>query len=156
MRKLVNFKFIAVIVFTIMSTLPLLAQPPGGGPGGRRQFTEEDIKEGVKRQTKELGLNADQEKKLTDYAVENFKKTQVEMQKMQGDWEKMRGYRSKQMEERDKKYKEVLTDEQYAKYKKIQEERRSQFQERGGPRGEDQRQQQGGDRPQRGRGGGGF
>jgi hypothetical protein len=116
-------------------------------------MTEEDVKERVKRQTQALELSEAQEKTITDFEVGQFKKNQVEMQKFQGDREKMREHMQGQRELRDKKYEEVLTPEQLEKYKKQQEERRQQMQER-------RQQNQGGDgndggegsRPDRGRG----
>jgi hypothetical protein len=117
-------------------------------------MTEDDVKERVKRQSQTLELTSEQEKTITDFELEQYKKNQVERQKNQGDWEKMREHMQGQRELRDKKYEEVLTPVQFEKYKKQQEERRQQFeqrrQENQGQPGQGPAQQ--GARPDRGRG----
>jgi len=162
MKKTFSFKTIAIVAFMAICTLPTFGQGgqgqgggrPGGGQGGGmgRQWTEEDVKERVKRSTQALNLSEEQEKKIMDFEIETFKKNQVERQKFQGDREAMRDYMIKQREERDKKYEEVLTEDQYKKFKENQEQRRKEMQDRrqnnqGKPGG-----QQGDDRPARGRG----
>jgi len=142
MKKGINLKTIAFLAVLAFVALPAFSQggpPPGGGdgppPGGRRQMTEEDVKQRVKRQTENLGLSQEQEDKIMEFELEQYKKNQVERQKMEGDWEKMRAYMEKQREIRDKKYEEILTPEQYAQYKKNQEERMQRMRENGGPGG---------------------
>lgn len=162
MKTTINLKTMAFVAILAICAIPMYGQGqrPGGGagPGGQgggmgRQQTEDDVKERVKRQTQDLNLNEEQEKKIMDFELEMYKKNQVERQKNQGDWEKMRTYMTEQRELRDKKYEEVLTAEQYKKYKVNQEERRQQMQQQrqqnpGAPGGG----QPQGDRPERGRG----
>ena len=66
-----------------------------------------------------------------------------------GDREAFRNKMGKLVEERDAKYKDVLNGEQYAKYNKMVEGRRSQMRQRQPREGEEQ------ERPSRGRGRGG-
>lgn len=153
MKNKINRKKLSFLAFLMIIALPMFAQPPGGGPWGGRQFTEDDVKERVKRQSQALEMNAEQEKKITDFEVEQYKKNQVEMQKFQGDREKMREHMQGQRELRDKKYEEVLTPVQFEKYKKQQEERRQEMQQRREQnQGAPAQENGGGDRPDRGRG----
>ena len=155
MKTWLNIKSIALLAMMALITLPAIGQggPPPGGPGGRggRQFTEEDVKNRVKRQSQTLGMNEEQEKKIMDFELEQYKKNQVEFQKNQGDWEKRREYMTQQREVRDQKYKEVLTEDQYKQYKQNQEERRQRMQENRPP-GQRPEGAGTGDRPDRGRG----
>ncbi len=164
MRTAINFRAMTFIAIMAICSFPMFGQGPGGGqrpggpgPGGGpgRQWTEEDVKERVKRQTQTLGLSEEQEKTIMDFEIEQNKKMQVERQKNEGDWEKMRESMGKQREVRDKKYEEVLTPEQYKKYKQAQEERRQEMQQRRDQNPGQNPGQTGGqapaDRPQRGR-----
>ncbi|MDF1572714.1 MAG: hypothetical protein P1P82_13985 [Bacteroidales bacterium] len=163
MKKAVVFRSFAFLAIMALFTFPTFAQGgnrPGGGqrpeagqrPGGGmgRQFTEDDVKQRVKRQSELLGMNQEQEKKIMDFELEMYKKNQVERQKHQDDWEAMRTYMQSQRELRDKKYEEVLTEEQFKQYKKNQEDRRERMQrQRDGAPGD---RPAGGERPARGRG----
>lgn len=129
MKKL-GFLFIMMLALTVTS----MAQGFGGGgmqmdPEERAKRTTEQIKEAV-------GLNADQEKKVLDLNIEQGKKQSKMFEEMQGGGGDMEGMREKMTamrEETSKKLKEILTAEQWTKYEKWQEERRSQF-GGGGPR----------------------
>ena len=164
-----HVKVIAVIAILAMSAFPTFAQGgngqrPGGGQGPEggqrqgggqwqgRQMTEDDVKERVKRQSQTLELSAEQEKKITDFEVEQYKKMQIERQKNEGDWEKMRENMKTQRELRDKKYEEVLTPDQYKKYTQQQEERRQQMEQRRQQNQNGQGGQNREERPERGRG----
>lgn len=156
MKKQINHRTLMTALVVMLISLPVFSQggpPPGGRPGGGqgRQFTEEDVKNRVKRLSQDLNMTEEQEKQLTDFEVEQYKKNQVERQKMQGDWEKMREYMRSQREVRDTKYKEVLDEDQYKKYQELQEQRRQEWQNR---RQQNQQRPGGrdGDRPARGRG----
>lgn len=95
-------------------------------------------------------MNAEQEKKILDFELEMFKKNQVERQRIQGDREAMRAFMQEQRKQRDQKYKEVLTEEQFKQYQANQQERMEQMRQRRdrapGDRPGD------GDRSERGRG----
>ena len=95
-----------------------------------------------------LELSEDQTKKIKDYEVELYKKNQVEMQKIRGDRTAMREYMMNQRTERDEKYKEIMTEEQFKRFEAQRNERQQQMQQR-------RQQNQGGEsgeRQQRGRG----
>ena len=86
----------------------------------------------AKSQTAELkealGLNKDQEKKVYDINLEsnkNMAKMREEMSGGGGGFEGMREKFAKMREEQDKKMKAILTEAQWGKYEKYQEERRS-------------------------------
>ena len=102
---------------------PGMGQGQGPGRGQNWQWTEDDVKQRVNRLSQALDLNENQEKKVLDFEMEQYKKNQVDMQKHRGDREKMREIMTNQRELRDKKYGEVLTEEQYKKYKQNQQER---------------------------------
>jgi hypothetical protein len=123
---------------------PGVGQGQGPGRGQGREWTEEDVKQRTKRQTEALNLSKEQEKQILDFELEQYRKNQAEMQKNQGDREKMREIMTRQREARDVKYKEVLTEEQFTQYKKNQEERMQN-------RPSQERTQPQGTRPDRGR-----
>lgn len=122
-------------------SIQLTAQNPGGGdrqggPGPRGQgfrMTEEDVKQRVDHLAVTLDLSKEQHKQLLDYELEFNTKMQVEFEKFRNqsgpppDREEMRSRMEKVREERDAKYREVLTDAQMAKYREIQEQRREQM-----------------------------
>ncbi|MCG6190979.1 DUF4890 domain-containing protein [Maribellus maritimus] len=119
MKKL-GFLFVA-IVFGI--TL-CIAQPQGP-----RNMNPEDM---AKRQTEQIkeavGLNSDQEKKVYDLNLETSKKMQAMFRENQGgDRSAMREKMTAVREEQNKKMKAILTNEQWSKYEKYLEERRSRF-----------------------------
>ena len=167
MKKISKLNVIGLACIMSFCTIQLSGQGgqrPGGGPGGRFQQTEEDIKERVDNLGNTLEFSDDQHKKILDYEVDFNNRMQIEFQKFRNqsgpppDREAMRANMMKFREERDKKYKAVLTADQLEKYTVIQEQRRSemrrQYQENGegGQRGQDGQPGQGGDRPERGRG----
>jgi formyltetrahydrofolate synthetase len=123
MKKL-GFLFVAVVLGTTLS----MAQPQGPrNPEDMAKRQTEQIKEAV-------GLNSDQEKKVYDLNLEMSKKMQAMFQENQGgDREAMREKMTALREDQNKKMKEILTDEQWGKYEKYLEERRSRF--GGGPGG---------------------
>ncbi|MEN8226849.1 MAG: hypothetical protein ABFS38_01750 [Bacteroidota bacterium] len=152
MKKFSKLHVFGVAFLISMLTLTVSGQGggQGGGPGAGRGFqvSEEDIKERVDNLGETLKFSKEQHKKILEYEMEFYNKMQVERQKYTGDREAMRATMMKAREERDKKYEEVLTKEQMAKFKEIQEQRRSdmrrQYQEKN-PEGD-------ADRPARGRG----
>jgi hypothetical protein len=132
MKNLVNLKAAILFVFVVTVSIPSLAQP-GRGQGGRRQFTEEDIKQRVSRMADSLNMTAEQEKKILDIELAYFKKNQEIRENFDpetGDREAMREYMMKQREERNGKYAEVLTDMQMEKYLEMGERRRQSMRRR--------------------------
>lgn len=127
---------------------PEAGQRPGGGMG--RQFTEEDVKQRVERQSEALSMSQEQEKKILDFELEMYRKNQVERQRLRDDRQGMRDYMRQQRAMRDKKYEEVLTEEQFKTYRENQEERRERMEQRRNRAPGDR--PGGGDRPSRGRG----
>lgn len=107
--------------------------------GQQRNFDPEEM---AKRQTAEIkekcGLDAAQEKKVHDLLLANGKKMQQEREKMTnsggGQGEEMRAKMTKMRDEQNAEIKKILTAEQYKKYEKYLEERRSQRQGGGGQR----------------------
>ncbi len=151
MKTLVNLKLTALASLMVLFTIQLSGQGgQGQGPGGGRgfQMTEEDIIERVDNLSETLDFSKDQHKKILKYELLFYNKMQVERQKFTGDRESMRASMMKARDERDKKYEEVLTNDQMAKFKEIQEQRRSEMRSRyqeSNPGGE-------GEKPARGRG----
>ncbi len=125
MKKL-GFLFVAIVLGTTLS----MAQPQGP-----RNMNPEDM---AKRQTEQIkeavGLNSDQEKKVYDLSLEMSKKMRTMFQENQGgDREAMREKMTTLRGEQNKKMKEILTADQWSKYEKYLEDRRSRF--GGGPGG---------------------
>ena len=82
---------------------------PEGREGRPRPTGDDAIKARVERMSENLKLTDDQKTKLTEV----FKSQAEKMREARGDREKMTAMR----EENDKKIKEILTAEQYTKYK---------------------------------------
>lgn len=119
--KKIGILLIALVLGTTIS----IAQ----NRGGQRNF---DPEERAKTQTAELkevlGLNKDQEKKVYGLNLDTNKKfgaMRNEMQASGGGFEGMREKMTKIREEQDKEMKKILSDEQWKKYEKYLEERRS-------------------------------
>jgi len=127
MRKLA-FLLVVVLVGTTMA----MAQ----NRGGQRQFNPEEM---AKRQTAQfktdLELNDTQAEKMEKALLKSYKDMSTLRQEMNGEedrskmGEKMREWRENQQKE----MKKILTEDQFAKYEKLMEERRTN--RRGGPGG---------------------
>lgn len=171
MKKIIAYRVLLAAGMLALFIVPGIPQerptgpPPGGfrgGPGRGFNRSEDDIKRQVTDLSENLNLSDAQQKELIDYELEFNTKMQVEFEKMRNnggppDREAMRDRMRKVREERDNKYREVLTEDQMKKYEAIQEERRAQMRERyqqNAPpeRGTGGNQGEGGDRPARGRG----
>ena len=111
--------------------LGLYAQPPGGGRGF--QMTEEDIKERVDQNAATLELSEAQHKKYMDVELDFYNRMQIERQKMRSagapppNREAMRSKMMEMRDERNAKIKEILTEEQFAKFTEMQEQRRNEM-----------------------------
>jgi len=161
MKRKRIFKTAAFLLMLTISAVPVFAQSgqgqgrgqgqrQGQGQGQRRQMTEEDIKKNVADLATTLELTDKQQKQILELDLEYYKTLQKERESFNpetSDREAMRARMTELRDERNGKYKGVLTDSQYTKFIKIQEERREQMRQR---RGESQ-----GSEGQRGRGRGG-
>ena len=130
MRNLVFPKAITLWAFLLAAAVPAVAQP---GPGGRRQFTEEDVRQRVDRIADSLDLTTEQEGKILDIELTYFKKNQEMRENFDpetGDREAMREYMMKQREERMDKYAKVLTPEQMEQYTQMMERMRQNMRRR--------------------------
>ena len=144
MRKKLNIKTVVFLLVVTMFTIPMYAQPgrgqgqgqrQGQGPGQRQgmQFSEEVIKERVSNMADTLKLSSQQEKQILDSELKFGRTMQSQSQNFDfssGDREAFRNKMRTLSEERDAQYKEVLNTEQFAKYSKMMEGRRSQMRER--------------------------
>jgi len=152
MKRTLKFGIAAAIM--LLFVIQLSAQGPGGGRGF--QMTEDDIKERVETTATTLELSDDQHKKVLSYELDFYNKRQIEFQKMRNsggefDREEMRARMTKVMDERNAKYEELLTPDQYKKFIETQEQRRNEMRQQ-----REQQQQnpdgQPAERPERGRG----
>jgi len=104
----------------------LFGRDNGRGAGN---FDPEAIANRQVEQMKEtLNLNSDQEKQMHDIMMqsfENMRKVREQLQSDGGGFEGMREEMQKMREEQNKKIKSILSDEQWGKYQKYQEEMRS-------------------------------
>ena len=108
--------------------------PAGGGMGGGNfdpaAFVDrqmEELKEG-------LELSDDQEKQVREIITAGFETMRTAREGMQdgGDREAMREKMQQMRDEQTAKIKAVLTEEQFAKYEQIQQERRERMRQGGG------------------------
>jgi hypothetical protein len=116
---------IALFCFVFIS-LAGIAQPRDFNPENFAKRQTEELKE-------ELGLTADQEKKVYEINLESINKMgemREEARSSGGGFEGMREKMTKIREEQNKKMKEVLTEDQWTKYEKYLEERRERMRDR--------------------------
>jgi len=156
MKRVCNFRTVGLALLLSMFALNISAQQPGGG-GRRFQMTEEDIKERVATTAQTLKLNEEQHKKVLAVEMDFNNKMQIEFQKMRNaggppaDREAMREKMMKMRDERNAKYEEVLSPEQYKQFIDLQEQRMREMREQrqqSNPGGEGSQEE----RPARGRG----
>lgn len=115
-----------MLMSLVLVTMVANAQP------GQRDVSPEEM---AKRQTEQIkeavGLDAKQEKQVYDLNLEAGKKMrELREQNQGGGFEGMREKMQEIRAEQDKKMKEILSEAQWKKYQKYQEERRSQWQNR--------------------------
>ena len=149
-----TLKFGVAATMMLLFVLQLSAQGPGGGRGF--QMTEDDIKENAKNTAESLKLSDEQAKKVLNIDMEFYNKTQIEFQKMRNaggefDREEMRAKMMKVRDDRNTKYEEVLSPDQFKQFTETQEQRRNEM------RQQREQQQQNPDgqpeeKPERGRG----
>ena len=124
------------ILLIAMLAVATMSMAQGFG-GGQQMSPEERAKQQTAQIKEAVGLNADQEKKVYDLNLEAGKqmaKMREDMQGGGGDFQAMREKMTTMRAEQDKKMKEILTADQWTKYQKFQEERRSRFGGGGGGR----------------------
>lgn len=132
MKKLL----LAMALFVVFSTTTLAQRNSGIRPsqsenyqrkGSARMSPEERIEKQTKRLTEELSLSAEQETKIKAILQKGSDEQQVQFEKMksqsQENHEIMRKKMDLQRTEQETKIKKLLTDEQKAKYEKMQAER---------------------------------
>lgn len=120
------FKWFVVGAMLLVGAFTANAQ---GFGGGQMPSAEEIAKMRADQMKETVNLTADQYAKVTVI----FKEEMEAMQKMfegggmNGDFEQMRKDMEKRQEEQNKKLKEILTEDQFKKWEKQQEEMRAQF-----------------------------
>ncbi|TFH28357.1 MAG: hypothetical protein E4H10_00685 [Bacteroidia bacterium] len=150
-----TLRFAAAASVMLLFVLQLSAQGPGGGRGF--QMTEDDIKENAKNTAESLKLSDEQAKKVLAIDMEFYNKMQIERQKMMNaggppadaDREAMRAKMMQMRDDRNAKYQEVLTPDQYKQFTETQEQRRNEMRQQyqqSNPDGQSE------ERPERGRG----
>ncbi len=171
MKKKSNFKTAALLLVLAISAVPVFGQSGQGqgrgdgqgqrqgqgqdqrqSQGQRRQMSEEDVKKNVADLATTLELTDKQEKQILEVDLDYYKTLQKERENYNpetSDRDAMRARMNELRDERNGKYKTVLTESQYTKFIKIQEERREKMRQR---RGESEGQGSEGQRS-RGRGG---
>jgi Spy/CpxP family protein refolding chaperone len=118
--KRLAFLLVAVLIGTTVA----MAQ----NRGGQRQFDPEEM---AKRQTEqfktELELNDTQAEKMEKVLLKSYNEMTALRQEMTGeeDRTKMREKMTEWRANQQKELKKILTDEQFAKYEKLMEERRA-------------------------------
>ena len=107
-------------------------------------MSEEDVRKRIGVLADTLEMTDKQEKQVVEFELEYYKTLQKERANFNpetSDRDAMRARMVELRDERDGKYKAVLTEKQFAKYTKIAEERRSQMRDRrdGGQESDGQR-----------------
>lgn len=117
-----------LLMFVILMAGAGIAQP------NQRSMNPEDMAKRQTAQLKEvLDLNKDQEKKVHELNLKSSKKMMALRDENQGGgFEGMREKMTEIREEQNKEMKKVLTEAQWSKYEKYQEERRSRMNNRPG------------------------
>lgn len=105
----------------------------------RQKMTpEQQATKMVEKMTTQLQLNAKQQKELTTYYTETFKKRAEARQKNMDNKDSMRENMKKERDAADAQLKKILTPDQYKKYKADEEKRKEEMKKRGdrpnGPR----------------------
>lgn len=108
--------FAALFALGLAAT-PVLAQQ---GPGGRQMLSPD---ERLAQLTEQLDLTDEQATQMKPIIEEQSKKQQELFQNAGGDRATMRAEMTKLMEDTDKQYAEVLTEEQMNKYREMRQER---------------------------------
>jgi Spy/CpxP family protein refolding chaperone len=108
--------FVALFALGLAST-PALAQQ---GPGGRRMLSSD---ERLAQLTEQLDLTDEQVKQMKPIIDEQTKNQQELFQNSGDDRETMRAEMMKLMEETDRQYSEILTEEQMTKYREMRQQR---------------------------------
>lgn len=128
-----KFKGIILIVGVLLS-LATVAQPPGGQGQGRQFDPEQMIKRQTDQMVTDLGLNADQTKKVEALNRKYSDKMREMFQANRdagGDFSQMREKMTALREEKNKELKPILTEDQMKKYLELEqkrmEERRQRF-----------------------------
>ena len=120
MKTLIQKSILMAVLFTF--SLSMLAQ----GPGNRERRTpEERAKNQTEMMVKELKLDKDQEKKVSEINLKYAKMMDDTREKAGGDRDKIRENMRTQMEEKNKELKKILTDDQYKIWQTKQEEMRN-------------------------------
>lgn len=133
MNKPAHLRTASLLILFLLVTIPLMAQPGGGpgrgqgprpGQGQRMQMSEDMVRTRIEMLADTLKMTESQEKKLMEFEMEQYKKSQAERANLQGNPEAMREYMMKQREFSDSKYAEILTEEQLAAYRQMMQNRR--------------------------------
>ncbi|QIA08231.1 hypothetical protein [Draconibacterium halophilum] len=117
-------KLAFLLMVVLLGTTIAMAQ----NRGGQRQFNPEEM---AKRQTEryktELKMNDTQTEKMEQVLLASYKKMSTMREEMREDVDrtKMREQMTEWRAEQEKEIKKILTDEQFVKYEKLMEERRS-------------------------------
>lgn len=126
MNKIKNFYFALIVLLPISISGNLIAQQ---GPGPGRTFSEDDIIERVERLAETLEMTEKQEAQILKIELDEFNKRQNMRGQFQGDREAMRAYMQEARAKKDKKYAEILTEEQMTKWIELREQRRQKHQQ---------------------------
>lgn len=98
----------------------------------RQKMTpEQQATKMVEKMTTQLQLNAKQQKELTTYYTETFKKRAEARQKNMDNKDSMRENMKKERDAADAQLKKILTPDQYKKYKADEEKRKEEMKKRG-------------------------
>ena len=121
-----------ILILGLLMSIMTYAQPPGGQ--GRQFDPEQMVKRRTDQMVTDLGLNADQTKKveavIKTYSDKRMKMFQENRDKG-GDWTQMREKMTAMRDEENKELKPILTEDQMKKYLELEqkrmEERRQRF-----------------------------
>lgn len=134
LMKYITFRFVSVLALMASLALPAVlgadgdrpTPPPGGGPGGggRRPDRGEGARPQRDAWLKEIGASEDQAAKIRDILRDQMDQQRALRQNADLTPEQRRAKMSEIRSATTAKIKGILTPDQFAKYEKLQEERR--------------------------------
>jgi len=131
--KPIKFSLFAAIALGVLMACSTVsnAQDDKGEKKGRKG-PRMTVEQEMERLTKELALTDDQKPKIKEVVEENRKKMQELYSSSGGDRAAMREKMQALSDERDKKFKEILKPDQYAKWEKLRDEMRNEMRKKKG------------------------
>ena len=122
-------------LFIVLGNIVWAQQPSPSQNQGTPKSPEERATMRSKKLTQQLGLSADQEKSVYNYALQQAQQQDADRAKFDGDREAMRNARKQGSHTFETNVGQVLNADQKTKYEQLKQEEKEKRQQGGGPRG---------------------